>query len=136
MQHARLGKLARILVVKLDRLGRSLAHIAITIAELQSANVALICTSQCIDTSTDNPAGRFQVSVLAAVAEFERGLIAERTKEGLRAVRARGVRLGRPPVASGLAAQARALKAQGRSNRAVGRLLGVSHPTVAQLLSA
>ena len=136
MNHARCGKLARILVVKLDRLGRSLAHIAMTIAELQSANVALICTSQGIDTSNDNPAGRFQVSVLAAVAEFERSLIQERTREGLRAVRARGVRLGRPRTDRKVAEQARALKAQGCSNRAVGRLLGLSHPTVAQLLSA
>jgi DNA invertase Pin-like site-specific DNA recombinase len=136
MQHARYGRLARVAVVKLDRLGRSLAHLALTIAELQRAGVALICTSQGIDTSTDNPAGRFQVSVLAAVAEFERGLIAERTREGLRAVRARGVRLGRPPTDGRVADQARVLKKQGCSNREVGRLLGVSHPTVKALLSA
>jgi len=136
MQHVRCGRLARVVVVKLDRLGRSLPHLALTIDELQRAGVALVCTSQGIDTSSDNPAGRFQLAVLAAVAEFERGLISERTREGLRAVRARGVRLGRPPVASELATRAHALKAQGCSNRAVGRLLGISHPTVAQLLSA
>lgn len=135
MRHARGGRLTRVLVVKLDRLGRSLPHLALTIDELQRAGVALICTSQGIDTSSDNPAGRFQVSVLAAVAEFERAMISERTREGLRAVRARGVRLGRPRVAVGIADQAKALKAQGCSNRAVGRLLGVSHPTVAQLLA-
>jgi DNA invertase Pin-like site-specific DNA recombinase len=135
LNHARAGKLARILVVKLDRLGRSLAHVAMTIAELQCANVALICTSQGIDTSTDNPAGRFQVAVLAAVAEFERSLISERTREGLRAVRARGGRLGRPRTNSKAADQARALSGQGCSNREVGRRLGVSHPTVKSLLS-
>lgn len=135
MTHARMGKLTRVVVVKLDRLGRSLPHLAMTIAELQSAGVALICASQGIDTSSDNPAGRFQVSVLAAVAEFERALISERTREGLRAVRARGVRLGRPRVDAALATQALALKAQRCSNRAIGRLLGVSHPTVASLLA-
>ncbi len=67
MQHARSGRLARVAVVKLDRLGRSLPHLALTIDELQRAGVALICTSQGIDTSSDNPAGRFQVAVLAAV---------------------------------------------------------------------
>lgn len=135
MKHARSGSLARIVVVKLDRLGRSLPHLALTIDELQRAGVALICTSQGIDTSSDNPAGRFQVAVLAAVAEFERALISERTREGLRAVRARGVRLGRPPATPELVAKARALKAEKKSNREIGRLLGISHPTVAQLLS-
>lgn len=135
MRHARCGQLARVVVVKLDRLGRSLPHLALTIDELQRAGIALVCTSQGIDTSSDNPAGRFQLSVLAAVAEFERAMISERTREGLRAVRARGVRLGRPRTDVGLTAQAHALKAQGYSNRAVGRLLGVSHPTVAQLLA-
>ena len=135
MKHARAGSLGRILVVKLDRLGRSLPHLALTIDELQRAGVSLICTSQGIDTSSDNPAGRFQVSVLAAVAEFERALISERTREGLRAVRARGVRLGRPPASAEIIAQARALKAANKSNREIGRQLGISHPTVASLLS-
>lgn len=79
-----------VLCVKLDRLGRSLQHLALLIGELDTARVALICTSQGIDTSTDNPAGRLQLGVLMAVAEFERSLIRERTKAGLAAARARG----------------------------------------------
>ena len=60
--------------------------------------VALIATTQSIDTSHDNPTGRLQMHVLMAVAEFERSLIRERTKAGLNSARARGAKLGRRPI--------------------------------------
>ena len=85
-----------VLVVKLDRLARSLSHFAQLVAEFDSHSVALVCPGQGIDTSKSNPAGRLQMHVLAAVAEFERSLIVERTKAGLAAARARGVKLGKP----------------------------------------
>lgn len=85
-----------ILVVKMDRLARSLSHFAQLVAEFDKFGVALVCPGQGIDTSKANPAGRLQMHVLAAVAEFERSLIVERTKAGLAAARARGVRLGKP----------------------------------------
>ena len=56
----------------------------------------LICTSQPIDTSDENPAGRLILHVLIAMAEFERSLIKERTRAGLRVARAKGVKFGRP----------------------------------------
>ena len=96
MSDVRRRRIARIVVVKLDRLGRSLPHLAQIIAELDANGVALVCTSQAIDTSHGNPAGHLQMHVLMAVAEFERELIRERTKAGLAAARARGERLGRP----------------------------------------
>jgi len=63
---------------KLDRLGRSLPHLAQLVAEFAAHGVALVCTSQGIDTSNENPAGRLQLGVLMAVAEFEREIIRER----------------------------------------------------------
>ena len=96
----RKGKVARIVVFKLDRLGRSLAHLAQLIAELTANGTALVCTSQGIDTSDTNPAGRLQLGVLMAVAEFEREIIRERVNSGLAAARARGAKLGRPDRAS------------------------------------
>lgn len=87
-----------VLCVKLDRLGRSLPHLVQVIAELDSAGVALVCPGQGIDTSAANPAGRLQMHVLAAVAEFERSLIVERTRAGMKAARARGAAIGRPGV--------------------------------------
>lgn len=98
MADVRRGKIARIVVAKLDRLGRSLPHLAQLVGELDSHRTALIATSQGIDTSHDNPAGRLQMHVLMAVADFERSLIRERTKAGLNAARARGSKLGRRAV--------------------------------------
>src|SRR5215831_16629811 len=92
----RKGKVARIVVFKLDRLGRSLAHLAQLVAELTTHGTALVCVSQGIDTSDSNPAGRLQLGVLMAVAEFEREIIRERVNSGLAAARARGAALGRP----------------------------------------
>lgn len=85
-----------VMVVKMDRLARSLSHFAQIVAEFDKHGVALVCPGQGIDTSKSNPAGRLQMHVLAAVAEFERSLIVERTKAGLAAARARGVKLGKP----------------------------------------
>ena len=96
MAAVRRKEISVVLVVKLDRLARSLAHFAQLVAEFDKYGCALVATSQGIDTSKDNPAGRLQMHVLAAVAEFERSLIRERTKAGLVAARARGSILGRP----------------------------------------
>ena len=85
-----------ILCVKLDRLGRAFPHLAQMIFEFDSNSVALICTSQPIDTSEENPAGRLIMHVLIAMAEFERSLIKERTRAGLKVARAKGVKFGRP----------------------------------------
>jgi DNA invertase Pin-like site-specific DNA recombinase len=85
-----------IAVYKLDRLGRSLQHLAQLLGEFEAHRTALIATSQGIDTSETNPAGRLQMHVLAAVAEFERSVIRERIDAGLAAARERGAQLGRP----------------------------------------
>ena len=98
MAEVRRGRIERVVVVKLDRLGRSLPHLAQLIGELDAHRVALIATSQGIDTSHDNPSGRLQMHVLMAVAEFERSLIRERTKAGLNAALTRGVKLGRRAI--------------------------------------
>ena len=96
MADVRAHRIDTVLCVKMDRLGRSLPHLAQMISEFDAHGVALICTSQSIDTSQDNPAGRLQMHVLMAVAEFERSLIRERTKAGVASARARGKKLGRP----------------------------------------
>jgi DNA invertase Pin-like site-specific DNA recombinase len=98
MAAVRIGKVERVIVSKLDRLGRSLPHLALILDELQRHGVALIATSQGIDTGHSNPVGRLQLNVLMAVAEFEREIIRERVNTGLAAARARGVKLGRRPT--------------------------------------
>jgi DNA invertase Pin-like site-specific DNA recombinase len=117
------GKLERLIVYKLDRLGRSLIHLALILDELSRTKVPLICTSQGIDTSDDNPAGKLQLGVLMAVAEFERGIIRERVNAGLAAAKDRGVKLGRPPKLRARAPEVMKLKGQGLGIRAIARTL-------------
>jgi DNA invertase Pin-like site-specific DNA recombinase len=96
MTEVRQGRIDVIAVFKLDRLGRSLQHLAQLIGESQAHGTALVSTSQGIDTSDSNPAGRLQMNVLLAVAEFERDLIKERVNAGIAAAREHGTRSGRP----------------------------------------
>ena len=95
----RAGSVRHVVTYKLDRLGRSLTHLAIMVSEFQTRNVGLICTSQGIDTSTPNPVAQLQLGVLMAVAEFERALIKERTIAGLAVARKHGKRY-RPSASS------------------------------------
>lgn len=86
-----------LVVWKLDRLGRDLKHLVTTVDELRSRNVGLKVLAGAgaqIDTTTSN--GRLFFGIFAALAEFERELIAERTHAGLEAARARGRKGGRP----------------------------------------
>jgi DNA invertase Pin-like site-specific DNA recombinase len=134
MQDIRAGKIERLIVYKLDRLGRSLTHLALILDELNRLRVPLIASSQGIDTSDDNPAGRLQLGVLMAVAEFERGIIRERVNSGLAAAKARGVQLGRPATINGRAAEIRKLKAKGLGLRAIARELGMPPSSVHKAL--
>lgn len=96
MDEVREGAVDVVLTWKIDRLARSLSHLAQIIAELQTHKVALVCPSQGIDTTDGNPCAQFQLNILAAVAQFERELIVERVKVGIAAARQKGVQLGRP----------------------------------------
>jgi DNA invertase Pin-like site-specific DNA recombinase len=96
MELVRAKKIDAVCAVKIDRMARSMQHFCNLAAEFVKHDVALICTSQGIDTSNSNPCGKFQLNILAAVAAFERDLISERTKAGLAVARANGKILGRP----------------------------------------
>ncbi|MBP8258756.1 MAG: recombinase family protein [Verrucomicrobia bacterium] len=135
MADVRRGRLDLVACYKLDRLGRSLAHLAQIVSEFSSHRVALICTSQGIDTSDDNPAGRLQLGVLMAVAEFERSIIRERVNAGLRAAKARGVKLGRPTSHSHHKDAAERLLAQGKGVREISRTLGMPLASASRLIA-
>jgi len=123
MGDVRRGKLDVVICFKLDRLGRSLAHLAQIVGELTSHQVALVCPSQGIDTSGMNPASQLQLNILMAIAEFERSIIQERVAAGLRAAKARGVKLGRPPSAVRHVGNVRALLSCGKGVRTIAREL-------------
>jgi DNA invertase Pin-like site-specific DNA recombinase len=82
-------------VWRLDRLGRNLKDLIRIVNELEEQEIGFISLTEQIDTST--PAGKLVFHVFAALAEFEKNLIQERTKAGLKAARARGKYGGRPP---------------------------------------
>ena len=96
LSHLRSGD--TVVVWRLDRLGRSLAHLIDTIRDLQERGVGFRSLQEQIDTTTSG--GKLIFHVFGALAEFERDLIRERTHAGLAAARARGRLFGRPKVLS------------------------------------
>lgn len=119
-----------LVVWRLDRLGRSLKHLVTLVADLEENGVGFRSLHESIDTTT--PAGKLIFHVFAALAEFERDLIRERTKSGLAAARARGRKGGRKPSLSPKKIQvARKMYADGDSTVAeIARVLGVSRATI------
>ncbi len=123
--HARRRRFDVLVCWRLDRLGRSLRHLVTLLGDLQDLGVGFVSLGEGIDLGT--PAGRLQLHILAALAEFERCRIQERVKAGLARVRAEGRRLGRPaqaPPVETLAAVA------DLSVREAARKLRVSRSTV------
>jgi len=127
MTNARRRKFDMIAVWKIDRFGRSLKHLVNALAELEAVGVAFVSLRDNLDLST--PAGRLMFQIIAAMAEFERALIQERVRAGLRNARQRGKRLGRPRVVVDVA-QIRSLRAVGASWRTISRQLGVGVGTL------
>ncbi len=121
----RRGRVDAVVCFKLDRLGRSLPHLAQLVSELTAHRVALVCPSQGIDTSTANPASQLQLNILMAIAEFERCIIQERVTAGIRAAKANGVKLGRPETLSQHQSAVADLLKQGLGVRAIARELGL-----------
>ena len=115
-------------VVRLDRLGRSLAELLATVALLKERGIALVSLEERLDTGS--AAGELVFHVFGAIAHFERRLIAERTKDGIAAARARGKRPGRQPLDPDKIAAALKLVAAGLSPTMAARQLGLGRSTV------
>src|SRR5579863_8222177 len=116
---------------RLDRLGRNLRHLVTLLEELRELGIGFVSLGEGIDLGT--PAGRLQLHVLAALAEFERSRIQERVRAGLARVRAEGRRLGRPVERVPLE---RLQAVAGLSVRAAAKALGVSRSTAQRWLAA
>ena len=106
-------------VVRLDRLGRSLAELLATVTMLKERGIALLSLEERIDTAS--AAGELVFHVFGAIAHFERRLIAERTKDGIAAARAKGRHPGRQPLDRDRAEAALKLVAAGLSPTAAAR---------------
>jgi DNA invertase Pin-like site-specific DNA recombinase len=115
-------------VVRLDRLGRSLGELLATVTMLKERGIALLSLEEKIDTSS--AAGELIFHVFGAIAHFERRLIAERTRDGIAAARARGKRPGRQPLDADRIAAAVKLVAAGLTPTDTARQLGLGRSTV------
>ena len=114
-----------LVVWRLDRLGRNLKHLILLVDELNALGIAFVSLNEGIDGST--PAGRLQLHILAAIAEFERSRIQERVLAGLRRAKAQGKKLGRRPH---VITAERLESAAHLSLRKAADALGVSHTVV------
>lgn len=122
-----------VVVWKLDRFGRNLAHLIQLTTQLMEKQVGLISLNDPIDTTTAQ--GRFIFGIFASLAEFERELILERTQAGLKSAKARGRQGGRPKglsqSARDKAAIAEALYKNGSiSVKKIAEQLGISKTTL------
>ena len=127
LQLARGRAIDAILVQSLDRWGRSVQDLVLTMAELEALGVVFVVPGH-IDMST--PMGRMLAHFLGAVAEFERELVRERVRSGLDNARVKGKRLGRPPVAPFKIALGLQLLQQGQTYQHAAQNTGVSVSTL------
>jgi DNA invertase Pin-like site-specific DNA recombinase len=123
----------RLTVWKLDRLARSLRDLVSMMEDFSQRGVQFRSLTEEINTST--PGGKLVFHIFAALSEFERGLIIERTREGMKAARARGIRAGRKPKLTRQQVEhARRLIDEGQYRWQVADLLSVSRHTLYRAL--
>jgi DNA invertase Pin-like site-specific DNA recombinase len=123
-----------LVVWKLDRLGRSLPHLLEVVNELDRRRIGLVSLSEAINTAS--PGGVLVFHIMAALAQFERALISERTKAGMLSARQRGRHVGRPRKLDDRSVIAAIAKAEGKPGGVADAALrlGVSRATVYRAL--
>lgn len=127
MKDARRRRIDVVVCWRLDRLGRNLKHLITMVDELHALGIAFVSLNEGIDATT--PAGKLQLHILAAIAEFERARIQERVRAGLARAKAQGKRLGRPRATPAT------MFVPGGSVRAAAAAWGVSKTTAARWIS-
>jgi len=129
MEDARKRKIDIILVWRLDRFGRSLKHLIISLDDLKALGLGFVSFKESLDFTTAT--GRLMLHLLAAFAEFEKEIIRERVKAGVAHARAKGKRLGRcPKINEGLLRTMKDMRDKGISIRNISKELGVSKSLV------
>jgi len=124
-----------VVVWKFDRFARSVSHLLRALETFRALGIEFVSLSENIDTST--PTGKMVFTVLASVAELERSLIGERVRAGIRNAKARGTRLGRPPLKNLTGAEMQQLRRERRKSimsfKGLAEKYGVSVWTAFQL---
>jgi DNA invertase Pin-like site-specific DNA recombinase len=123
-----------LVVTKLDRLARSVAHLVSLGERLDAKGVSLKVLEQAIDTST--PTGRLMFNMLGAIAQFERELMLERQREGVAKAKAEGRYRGRAPTARAKASEVRRLHSESVGATEIAKRLRISRASVYRVLGA
>ena len=116
---------------RLDRLGRNLRHLILLLDDLQAIGVGFVSLAEGIDATT--PAGRLQLHILGAIAEFERSRVIERVQAGLERAKRQGKTLGRPQR---IISRFDLTRVAGLSTREAAKTLGVPRSTLQRYLLA
>ncbi len=125
-----------LVVAKPDRLARSVADLLAIIGRLEAKGVALrVLSMGGAEVDTRTPTGKLMLTVLGGIAEFERGLMLERQREGIAKAKAEGRYKGRVPTAQRQARDVERLKAEGVRPVEIARLLGIGRASVYRILS-
>jgi putative DNA-invertase from lambdoid prophage Rac len=133
LKAARRRELDVVIVWRLDRWGRSLADLVVTLQELIDLGVGFVSLTEALDLTT--PSGRAMAGLLAVFAEFEREILRERVKAGIAQARKEGRPHGRPRTAALQAEQVRRLRGQHLSNSEIARRLGIGRTSVRRILT-
>ncbi|MDD8023131.1 MAG: recombinase family protein [Paracoccaceae bacterium] len=123
-----------LIVTKLDRLARSVAHLVEILGQLETKGVALRILAMGIDTST--PTGKLMLTILGGVAEFEREIMLERQREGIAKAKAAGKYKGRAPTARAKADEVLRLHGEGVGGTEIAKCLGIGRASVYRILDA
>jgi len=132
MNDAKKRRFDVVLVWRFDRFARSTKHLILALEEFKNLGIDFISYQENIDTSS--PLGSAIFTIISAVAQLERDIIAERVKAGLRRAKERGKRIGRPKISVD-EGEIRRLRAGGLSLREIAEQVGISHTKVAQIIA-
>jgi DNA invertase Pin-like site-specific DNA recombinase len=133
MQAARRREIDAVIVWRLDRWGRSLTDLVITLQELNEMGVGFVSLTEALDLTT--PSGRAMAGLLAVFAEFEREILRERVRAGIAQARKEGRPHGRPRTVFRQADQIRQLRDQQLSKSEIARRLGTGRTSVRRILA-
>ncbi|HEY1255740.1 MAG TPA: recombinase family protein [Terracidiphilus sp.] len=134
MAAARRRQIDVVLVWRLDRWGRSLADLVVTLKELADLGVGFVSLTEALDLTT--PTGRAMAGLLSVFSEFEHEILRERIRAGIAEARLKGKHLGRPVTVGKQASQIRKFHRAGVSKAEIARRLGIGRTSVRRILSA
>lgn len=130
---ARRREIDVVLVWRLDRWGRSLVDLVVTLKELAELGVSFVSLTEALDLAT--PTGRAMAGLLSVFAEFEHEILRERIRAGIAEARLKGKRFGRPLTAAKKAGQVRKLYRAGISKAEIARRLDIGRTSVRRILA-